>query len=124
MADDKHPGYMYVESARSDNRVALHEVDEAHPGGSVIVSRNSGPRKVAKTPFAMMRLRENELREVTKSGAKKIAEMHAKRAVEENPEPDTVPDEPEYLPAGTELTEEEEAGLNNDGSDPKDEKKD
>jgi hypothetical protein len=52
---------LYVESARNDNRIALAESDPRHPGGSVIVSKNTGPQKVGLTEFVLDRIREGEL---------------------------------------------------------------
>jgi hypothetical protein len=107
--------YIYVESARNDNRVALSEVDPAHPNGSVLVAGNTGPRKVAHTPFVAMRLREGEIREVSESKGKKSADAHIKAQQDSGavvePEPT-----PEANTEGAEPSEEElaAAGLTRD----------
>lgn len=69
--------YMYVRSTTGDNRVAFHEVDDAHPGGSVIVA-GPGVVKVGRTPFALARVRERALAEVKDSGERSKADKAAK----------------------------------------------
>jgi hypothetical protein len=58
--DDRE--FLYVRSALDDNRVALHEIDPLHPGGSVIVAGDL-VAKVGRTAYVMSRLRENWLEE-------------------------------------------------------------
>lgn len=48
--------YLYVKGNRDDGRVAISEVDDAHPGGSIFVAHRM-TRKAAKTAFVMEKLR-------------------------------------------------------------------
>lgn len=52
--------FMYVKGNRNDDRVALSEVDDAHPGGSVFVARRM-VRKVARTPFVQDQIHDGHL---------------------------------------------------------------
>jgi hypothetical protein len=67
-----------VQSARDDNRVALSEVDDAHPGGSVFVAQGTGPVKVANTAAVMDALRNDLLEEVSESKGKAHADKMAR----------------------------------------------
>ncbi len=55
--DNDAPEFLYVTSARDDDRVVLHEVDDAHPGGSVLVAGDM-VRKVAPTALVLAALRD------------------------------------------------------------------
>lgn len=74
--------FLYVESARDDDRVALSEVNDAHPGGSIFVARGTGAVKVANTAAVMDGLRDGPdgrmLREVSGASAKKKADESAR----------------------------------------------
>jgi hypothetical protein len=72
-SNDEEPQFLYVRSARDDNRVALHEVDEAHPGGSVLVAGDM-VRKVADTSYVRAQIRENQLMEVKDAKSKSSAD--------------------------------------------------
>lgn len=80
--EKKEPEFLYVESARDDDRVALSEIDDAHPGGSIFVARGVGAVKVANTASVMAALRNGPdgplLREVSGSSAKKRADETAR----------------------------------------------
>lgn len=65
--------YLYVKSALPGSEVALHEVDDAHPGGSAIVAGNI-VAKVADTPFVRARLRDRWLVEADDSKEKSAAD--------------------------------------------------
>jgi hypothetical protein len=79
-AKDEGPEFFYVRSALDENRVALHEVDEKHPGGSVLVA-GKNPVKVGNTKFVKDRLRDGFLVEVSGDRARKQADkMAADRA--------------------------------------------
>jgi len=69
--------YIYVRSGRSDNRVALSEVDEAHPGGTAFVAQGM-TRKVGYTPFVADQIRQGFLVEVNDAAGKKQADEFAK----------------------------------------------
>jgi hypothetical protein len=72
-AVNDEPQYLYVQSARDDNRVALHEVDDAHPFGSVLVAGDN-VEKVADTALVRAQLREGELVEVRDAADRKAAD--------------------------------------------------
>lgn len=87
--------HVYVKSNRDDARVALSEVDDAHPGGSAFVAAGTGPVKVGLTPFVRDQLREGNLVEVDAAADKKKADKAADEkmgegeraaAVEANPD--------------------------------------
>lgn len=83
--------FMYVKSGDA-GRVGMAEVDDKHPGGSVMVGDQC--RKVGKTPFAMYQLRGGMLVECSGSREKSAADKFAAEAVKSNPRPDaTVADE-------------------------------
>lgn len=67
------PQFLYVRSARDDNRVALHEVDDAHPFGSVLVAGDACV-KVGDTALVRAQLREGELEEVKGASDRKDAD--------------------------------------------------
>jgi hypothetical protein len=75
MAEDEVK-FLYVKSAFPDDRVALHEVDDLHPGGSVIVAGKI-VAKVADTPFVRLRLRDRWLVEASESKEKSAADKWA-----------------------------------------------
>jgi hypothetical protein len=57
---------IWVRSARDDNRVAAHEVDPAHPGGSIMVAGDLVV-EAAPTAFVEAQIRAEALEEVTDS---------------------------------------------------------
>lgn len=65
-----------VMSARGDNRVALHELDPAHPGGEAFVAGNLVV-EVAPTAFVNQRIREGELKLAGDADVKAFAEQQA-----------------------------------------------
>lgn len=67
------PQFLYVQSALEGNRVALHEVDDAHPFGSVLVAGDR-VEKVGDTAFVRAQLREGALTEVRDAADKKAAD--------------------------------------------------
>lgn len=75
-ASDQGPEFFYVRSNLDENRVALHEVDAKHPGGSVIVAGNT-PVKVGNTKFVRDRLRDGFLVEVSGDKATRMADKAA-----------------------------------------------
>lgn len=90
--------YIYVKSNRNDNRVALSEVDDLHPGGSAFVAAGTGAVKVGVTPFVRDQLMQGHLIEVDDSAEKKEAEAladeklsDAERAVAVDTNPDVEP---------------------------------
>ena len=72
--------FVYVRSGRNDNRVALSEVDAAHPGGSAFVAQGM-VRKVGYTPFVAAQIREGLLVEVSEAADKKQADAYAKEVM-------------------------------------------
>lgn len=54
----------WVVSNRKDDRVAIWEKDDAHPGGEAYVA-GKVPEEVAMTPEMSLRLRNEEIREAT-----------------------------------------------------------
>jgi hypothetical protein len=78
---DNEPTYLYVRSNLDGDDVALHEVDDKHPGGSVIVA-GQNVEKVADTAFVRSRLRDRWLVEVKGSEGKKGADDRAKARTE------------------------------------------
>ena len=83
------PEFLYVRSNLNGDAVALHEIDPAHPGGSVMVAGNL-PAKVAPTSFVRERLRDHWLVEVDDADDRKRAdEIAASRlGTEEAPKGD------------------------------------
>ena len=79
------PKFLYVQSALDGDAVAIHEVDDAHPGGSVIVAGDMVV-KVGNTPFVQDRLRAGWLEEV--SGDRQADEWAKQR------EAGSIPSEP------------------------------
>jgi hypothetical protein len=77
MAENDGPEFVYVRSNLDNNRVALHEIDPAHPGGSVMVARNMGTQKVGNTALVRARLRDQWLVEDTSADGKKEADKAA-----------------------------------------------
>jgi hypothetical protein len=75
------PKFIYVKGNRNDGRVALSEVDEAHPGGSVFVAHRM-VRKVAKTAFVNDQLHDGALVETDDADDKKEADEFLKRLLE------------------------------------------
>lgn len=73
------PEFLYVRSNLDGNEVALHEVDPAHPGGSVLVA-GTNVEKVGDTPFVRSRLRDRWLVEAKgdRKGDRKGADERAK----------------------------------------------
>lgn len=68
---------IWVKSGLKDNKVALWEVDEAHPGGEVYIADSSPEAKaieVAKTSQVMKFLGEGRLVEANKGGAQIAAD--------------------------------------------------
>jgi hypothetical protein len=74
MAEEQQ--YLYVKSALDDDRVALHEVDDAHPGGSAIVAGDL-VAKVGDTAMVRSRLRDRWLVEVSGGEETKKADKWA-----------------------------------------------
>lgn len=72
-AANDEPQFLYVQSALEGNRVALHEVDDAHPFGSVLVAGDNVV-KVGDTAFVRAQLREGALTEVRNASDKKDAD--------------------------------------------------
>jgi hypothetical protein len=99
MAKAKDEGnFLYVRSARGDDRVALHEIDVAHPGGSVVVA---GDRvvKVGNTAMVQDALRRDQLTEDgIDADGRKAADEFADRMVHGRPAPVAVAVNPAALP--------------------------
>lgn len=85
---------LYVRSGRDDNRVALHEIDPAHPGGSVIVAGEEC-RKVGNTALVLDQLRKGELEECDGEADIKAADKHADERVKAFGETGVAQDRPE-----------------------------
>ena len=62
---------LWVKSGHLDNRVALHERDDAHPGGEVFVKGDGQPVEVGDTPEVHARIARGLL---VKADAPKNAE--------------------------------------------------
>lgn len=87
--------FMYVRSTTGDNRVAFHEVDDAHPGGSAFVA---GPKvvKVGRTALAQERIRSRMLAEVKGDSRQKAqADKDAQAKIDALPDV-TRPDVPDF----------------------------
>lgn len=82
MAESGGPEFVYVRSNFDNDRIALHEIDVAHPGGSAVVARNHGTVKVGNTAAVRARLRDQWLVEDTSSEGKKSADEAADKRVE------------------------------------------
>lgn len=71
------PKFLYVKGNRNDGRVALSEVDDAHPGGSVFIAHRM-VRKVAKTAFVNDQLHDGFIVETDDADDKKEADEFLK----------------------------------------------
>ena len=80
MANETGPDVLYVKSGFDNNRIALHEIDPAHPGGSVVVAGDK-PTKVGNTAMVRARLRDQWLVEVSGEGVHKEADKRAENRV-------------------------------------------
>jgi hypothetical protein len=83
MAESGGPEYVYVRSNFDNDRLALHEIDPAHPMGSAVVARNHGTVKVGNTAMVRARLRDQWLVEDTSAEGKKHADEALKVREEE-----------------------------------------
>lgn len=81
MAEENGPEFVYVKSGFNNNRVVLHEIDPAHPGGSVLVAGDK-PTKVGNTAMVRERIRSQWLVEVTEGAEKKKADERLEARME------------------------------------------
>ena len=82
MAESGGPEFLYVRSNFDNDRIALHEIDPAHVGGSAVVARNHGTVKVGNTAAVRARLRDQWLVEDMSAEGKKAADKAAEEKVE------------------------------------------